>query len=218
LPWRRTTESPPGSGSAGYRPGRPPATARVATAVRRSWRQGPTCLRMGVDRHHRLRRRRGHRMPLAADPPQQQHPGTGLLQGVLPAPGPAGEPGGRSRASLESRGRPADRQGTRSARRTPRPTLDVLASLGHPRPARTRLPVRHDRHSTGEPGHRRRADPLTRNEIRRLFTSLHAPQPAIRLRLQWSRWRLRHTNPEPPPATTADLPPQSHDHETSLEY
>jgi hypothetical protein len=31
-------------------------------------------------------------------------PGTGLLPSVLPAPGPAGEPGGRSRATLEEEG------------------------------------------------------------------------------------------------------------------
>jgi hypothetical protein len=34
--------------------------------------------------------------------------------------------------------------------------------------------------------------PLTRNEIRRLFTSLtRRPQP-VRAQLHWSRWRRRH--------------------------
>jgi SRSO17 transposase len=34
--------------------------------------------------------------------------------------------------------------------------------------------------------------PLTRHEIRRLFTGLHQQPPAPRLQLHWSRWRRRH--------------------------
>jgi SRSO17 transposase len=34
--------------------------------------------------------------------------------------------------------------------------------------------------------------PLTRNEIRRLFTGLSHPQPAPAIQLHWSRWRRRH--------------------------
>jgi hypothetical protein len=34
--------------------------------------------------------------------------------------------------------------------------------------------------------------PLTRNEIRRLFTGLCQRPPAPRLQLHWSRWRRRH--------------------------
>ena len=34
--------------------------------------------------------------------------------------------------------------------------------------------------------------PLTRNEIRRLFTGLSQQPPAPRLQLHWSRWRRRH--------------------------
>jgi len=34
--------------------------------------------------------------------------------------------------------------------------------------------------------------PLTRHEIRRLFTGLCQQLPAPRLQLRWSRWRHRH--------------------------
>jgi hypothetical protein len=34
--------------------------------------------------------------------------------------------------------------------------------------------------------------PLTRHEIRRLFTGLSQQPPAARLQLHWSRWRRRH--------------------------
>jgi hypothetical protein len=34
--------------------------------------------------------------------------------------------------------------------------------------------------------------PLTRNEIRRLFTGLRQQQASPRLQLHWSRWRRRH--------------------------
>jgi hypothetical protein len=34
--------------------------------------------------------------------------------------------------------------------------------------------------------------PLTRNEIRRLFTGLHQQPSAPSLQLNWSRWRRRH--------------------------
>ena len=34
--------------------------------------------------------------------------------------------------------------------------------------------------------------PLTRNEIRKLFTGLRLQLPAPRLQLHWSRWRRRH--------------------------
>jgi hypothetical protein len=34
--------------------------------------------------------------------------------------------------------------------------------------------------------------PLTRHEIRRLFTGLCQQLPAPRLQLHWSRWRRRH--------------------------
>ena len=34
--------------------------------------------------------------------------------------------------------------------------------------------------------------PLTRHEIRRLFTGLLQQPPAPRLQLHWSRWRRRH--------------------------
>jgi hypothetical protein len=34
--------------------------------------------------------------------------------------------------------------------------------------------------------------PLTRNEIRRLFTGLSQQQPAPAMQLHWSRWRRRH--------------------------
>ena len=34
--------------------------------------------------------------------------------------------------------------------------------------------------------------PLTRNEIRKLFTGLCQQLPAPRLQLHWSRWRRRH--------------------------
>jgi hypothetical protein len=34
--------------------------------------------------------------------------------------------------------------------------------------------------------------PLTRHEIRRLFTGLCQQPPAPALQLQWSRWRRRH--------------------------
>jgi SRSO17 transposase len=34
--------------------------------------------------------------------------------------------------------------------------------------------------------------PLTRNEIRRLFTAATTPNPTTRFTLHWSRWRRRH--------------------------
>ena len=34
--------------------------------------------------------------------------------------------------------------------------------------------------------------PLTRNEIRKLFTGLRQQPPAARLQLHWSQWRRRH--------------------------
>jgi SRSO17 transposase len=47
-----------------------------------------------------------------------------------------------------------------------------------------------------QPGHTDRHDdpliPLTRNEIRRLFTGLRQQLPAPRKQLHWSRWRRRH--------------------------
>jgi SRSO17 transposase len=47
-----------------------------------------------------------------------------------------------------------------------------------------------------QPGHRDRRDdpliPLTRNEIRRLFSGLHKHSPSPRTQLHWSRWRRRH--------------------------
>jgi SRSO17 transposase len=47
-----------------------------------------------------------------------------------------------------------------------------------------------------QPGHRDRRDeqliPLTRNEIRRLFTGLGRQLPAPGKQLHWSRWRRRH--------------------------
>ncbi len=36
--------------------------------------------------------------------------------------------------------------------------------------------------------------PLTRNEIRRLFTGLRQQLPAPQFQLDWSRWRRRHQN------------------------
>jgi hypothetical protein len=41
-------------------------------------------------------------------------------------------------------------------------------------------------------GHGGELVPLTRNEIRRLFTGLRQQPPAPRLRLDWPRWRRRH--------------------------
>jgi len=46
-------------------------------------------------------------------------------------------------------------------------------------------PGRHDRHDE-------QLIPLTRNEIRRLFTRLRQQLPAPRTQLHWSRWRRRH--------------------------
>jgi SRSO17 transposase len=50
--------------------------------------------------------------------------------------------------------------------------------------------------AAAQPGHRDRHDdpliPLTRNEIRRLFTGLRQQLPAPRKQLHWSRWRRRH--------------------------
>jgi len=60
--------------------------------------------------------------------------------------------------------------------------------------------------------------PLTRNEIRRLFTSLHTPQRPPDSGCTGPDGAAADTNPEPAPATTAVKPPQSHDHEMSLEY
>jgi hypothetical protein len=40
--------------------------------------------------------------------------------------------------------------------------------------------------------HEDRLTPLTRHEIRRLFTGLSRQPPAPRLQLHWSRWRRRH--------------------------
>jgi len=44
------------------------------------------------------------------------------------------------------------------------------------------------------PGHRREDQmiPLTRNELRRLFTGLTQQPPAAAMQLHWSRWRRRH--------------------------
>jgi SRSO17 transposase len=42
------------------------------------------------------------------------------------------------------------------------------------------------------PGHGSQLIPLTRNEIRRLFTGLRQQLPAPQLQLDWSRWRRRH--------------------------
>jgi hypothetical protein len=47
-----------------------------------------------------------------------------------------------------------------------------------------------------QPGHHDRHDdpliPLTRNEIRRLFTGLRQQLPSPRTQLRWSQWRRRH--------------------------
>jgi SRSO17 transposase len=45
--------------------------------------------------------------------------------------------------------------------------------------------------ATGHPGDGQMI-PLTRHEIRRLFTGLDQQPPASRLQLHWSRWRRRH--------------------------
>ena len=59
--------------------------------------------------------------------------------------------------------------------------------------------------------------PLTRNEIRRLFTGLSQQLPAPAMQLHWSRWRRRHQ------ATARACHYRRrtrapHDHEVSLEY
>ena len=43
-----------------------------------------------------------------------------------------------------------------------------------------------------QPAHDDQLIPLTRNEIRRLFTGLRQQPPAPRMQLHWSRWRRRH--------------------------
>jgi hypothetical protein len=73
------------------------------------------------------------------------------------------------------------------------PQLGLLAPLDHLGPARLRLLSVLAATQPGN-GHRRddRLIPLTRNEIRRLFTGLSQQLPAPALQLHWSRWRRRH--------------------------
>ena len=59
--------------------------------------------------------------------------------------------------------------------------------------------------------------PLTRHEIRRLFTGLCQQLTTPAMQLHWSRWRRRH-QATARTVTTADEPKHPHDHELSLEY
>jgi hypothetical protein len=59
--------------------------------------------------------------------------------------------------------------------------------------------------------------PLTRNEIRRLFTGLRQQLPAPPCSCTGHDGDAA-TRPPPEPATTGDEPAHQHDHEVSLEY
>ena len=60
--------------------------------------------------------------------------------------------------------------------------------------------------------------PLTRNEIRRLFTGLCQQPPAPAIQLHWSRWRRRHQATARACHYRQTSPRTPHDHEVSLEY
>ena len=72
-------------------------------------------------------------------------------------------------------------------------TLDLLAPVDHPGPARPCLPVRPGRSqaAAGYPSDDQLI-PLTRHEIRRLLTGLSRQLAAPAAQLHWSRWRRRH--------------------------
>jgi hypothetical protein len=59
--------------------------------------------------------------------------------------------------------------------------------------------------------------PLTRNEIRRLFTGLSRHLAALAAQLHWSDGDVG-IRPPPEPATIVGEPRCTHDHKVSLEY
>ena len=186
-PWPVITASPPGARTAPTRS--PPVSRRsLAAAAPPARRQGPPLLRLGLS----AIRAGQPGMPLAADPPQPPHPGTGVLPLLRARPGPAGRTGHGRRTAVDHRGELPGRQDPHRPGRAPGPPLDLLAPVGHPGHARRRLPHHHRRRRTSPPPAPRDQIPLTRNEISPPAHHHDQPTASQPRQLHWSRWRRRH--------------------------
>ena len=160
------------------------------------------------------------RPALAADPPPDQRRRVRLLPRPRPRPGAIGPAGAGSRVPVEGRGRVRRRKGTGRPGRAPGPQLDLLAPLDHPGPARPRVPVRPGRRPALPRDHAPEDQliPLTRNEIRRLFTGLCQQPPAPRIAAALVPMATPTSGHRPRLPLPPTSPRTQHDYEVSLEY
>lgn len=168
--------------------------------------KGYRFLRLGTGRHHRTRP--GRPSP-PANPPQPNHERTGLPLLVTP-PGAAGHPGTGRRQPLDGGRDVPEFEGAGGTGRAPSAALGLLAPLGHPGPAGSRLPRRHRRPRTPSPRLRRRRHQPQRPDPSHLQRD---PAPVRRApRTPRPRHRpptaLVNLAPTPPsPSTPQPLPP-----------
>ncbi len=142
--------------------------------------------------------RRGPRWVPSASTPEppggRRTPRSRCTWPMPPRPGPRSSTGPCTAPVLDVRpgGRVRGRQGAGRPGRAPGPHLGLLAPVDHPGPARPRVLVRPGRQPAPDRAPEDQLIPLTRHEIRRLFTSLSQQLPEPRTQLHWSRWRRRH--------------------------